>query len=72
MNQAWSRSSPAGSAAPVKCQVSSHTSTQEWFPLRSLQSGVPTNRAGTPTDRQAATRRIERPVQVAFPAVMLS
>ena len=64
---------PEGSAAPVKCQPpSSQTSTQEWLPLWSLHSGVPTKRAGTPTDRQASTRITLSPVQEAMPASMLS
>src|SRR5438046_424234 len=66
-NQA--RFSPFGScsAAPVKCQRPSHTSTQVWLPRLFAHSGVPTTRAGTHTLRQASTSRIDSPVQVASP-----
>ena len=63
------RSSPlgSGSQAPVKCQPLSQISTQVWLPGLLAHSGVPANRVGTPTLRQASLSRIDRPVHDAMP-----
>jgi hypothetical protein len=54
------------SAAPVKLQVWSQNSTQQWFPPSVLfHRAVPTARAGTPTERSASTRNIDIPVHEA-------
>src|SRR5262245_12105333 len=66
-NQPRSRPLGSYSQAPVKCQPSSQISTQVWLPDLLAHSGVPTNRAGTPTLRQASLRRIDNPVQEARP-----
>src|SRR5947209_10645982 len=66
-NQPRSRPDGSGSQAPVKCQPLSHNSTHVWLPRLLAQSGVPTRRAGTQTDRHASQRMIDSPVHEAFP-----
>ena len=51
----------------MKCQPPSQTSAQVWLPRSFAHSGVPAARAGMPTARQASTRMIDSPVQVALP-----
>src|SRR6266850_7073953 len=66
-NQPRSRPFGSCSAAPVKCHFWSQTSTQVWLPRLFTQLGMPTTRAGTPTDRQVSTNRMDKPVQEASP-----
>src|SRR5215207_6531140 len=66
-NHPRSRPSLSGSQAPVKCQSLSQISTQVWFPRLFAHRGVPTNRAGTQTARQASLNTMDRPVHDALP-----
>ena len=66
-NQPRSRPLGSNSAAPVKCQRPSHTSTQVWLPRLLAHIGVPATRAGTQTLRQASASRIDNPLQDARP-----
>src|SRR5271170_7549441 len=70
LNQARSRPFLSYSSAPVKYQLVSQISTQVWLPSFCAQDGQPAMRAGTPTARQASTRIMESPVQVARPCSM--